>query len=62
MARGSQGIAHSLEKQANSEINSSQLGTGETVSVCDCVNACVYVVVLKSSSLSDLRGPLARPP
>ena len=33
MARGSQGIAHNLEKQANSEINSSQLGTGETVCV-----------------------------
>lgn len=62
MARGSQGIAHSLEKQASSEINSSQLGTGQTVSVCDCVSACVYVVVLKPSSSSDLRGPLARPP
>lgn len=28
--------------------NSSQLGTGQTVSVCDCVSACVYVVVFET--------------
>lgn len=43
MARGSQGIAHSPEKQANSEINSSQLGTGETVCVTVEVLVCVWL-------------------
>lgn len=42
------GIAHSLEKQAKLRDQQLQLRTGQTVSVCDCVSACVYVVVFET--------------
>lgn len=43
MAGGSEGVAHNLEKQANSADNSSQLRVRVSVSECGCFQALVPV-------------------